>query len=125
MSAKQTRLSDRSAAILKLISEGHTYEQIVSRLPRVTYKDIFGAALEALHICEGASDTRSQRISPIRPAHPDAASDGWTQDDDRELVKLYRKGVDDQTIITLLKRSPDAIRKRLLKLGLTEAERNS
>lgn len=124
MSTKRTRLSDRSAAILKLISEGHTYEQIVSRLPRVTYKDIFGAALEALQICEGAADPRLQRISPIRPAHPEA-SEGWTPDDDRELVKLYRKGVDDQTIVTLLKRSPDAIRKRLLQLGLNEAERNS
>ena len=43
----QNRLSKKSAEILKLISEGHSYSQIVDGQKGVAYPDIFKAAEEA------------------------------------------------------------------------------
>ncbi|MBN1139680.1 MAG: hypothetical protein JXM73_24115 [Anaerolineae bacterium] len=41
-------LSARSVTILKLIAQGHTYDQILALHPELTYPDIFEAAREAL-----------------------------------------------------------------------------
>ena len=43
----------------------------------------------------------------------------WSVDEERQLTKLWREGVTDPEILTVrLKRKPDAIRKKLQRLGL-------
>ena len=49
---EQKLLSEQSAAILELIAAGHSYEQILARLPDLTYPDIFASAREALALLD-------------------------------------------------------------------------
>jgi hypothetical protein len=64
------KLGSKSVAVLDLIARGHTYEQIPTLHPDLTYLDIFGAAREALGLDEQTSITyqrgrsRSARHTP-------------------------------------------------------------
>ena len=112
-------LNDKSRAILEAIAEGHSYEQILSSNPKLTYNDIFRAAAEALESLDqpGKGKTYEQRMTEIRQAYP-RAYDKWSDQEDARLTELFRKGIVVKEIAKTLQRQPSAIRSRLAKLNL-------
>ena len=101
--------------MLKLISEGHSYEQILSLHEDLTYLDIFGAAREALVLGEATPATYQQRLAQVRKVHP-RAHEKWTDEEDEEQERLIRSGRDVGYIAVQLQRQPGAIRSRMRKL---------
>jgi DNA-binding NarL/FixJ family response regulator len=117
MTKTRRNLSAKSAAVLKLISEGHSYEQILSLHKNLTYLDIFGAAREALDLVEATSATSQQRLAHVRKVHP-RAYEKWTDEEDEQLEQLVRSGCPVDDIATQLQRQPSAIRSRMRKRNL-------
>ena len=116
------RLSKKSVAILKLISEGHSYGQIVDGQRGVTYPDVFKAAEEALELNESKSDYEA-RMESIKKRYP-KAYERWTEADDAELVKLNRQGRTKKELAEVFQRQPSAIISRLAKLGCSDPLEN-
>ena len=110
--------SEQAKAILRLISQGHGYAQIIERLPGVTYKDIFMAAGEALEAMEGGG-TRSSYVETIRQTHQRAYKP-WDDEEDAELTALHKEGWTSGEIAEHLGRQTGAISSRIRKLGLNE-----
>ena len=111
----QNRLSKKSAEILKLISEGHSYSQIVDGQKGVTYPDIFKAAEEAVKLNESKSDYWA-RTESIKQKYP-MAYEKWEKDDDVKLEKLNHQGHSLVELAETFQRQPSAIIARLEKLG--------
>jgi hypothetical protein len=114
------RLSEKSATILGLIAEGHSYSQIVDGHPETTYLDIFAAAEEALRLSESPSDYE-ERMRKIKSRYP-RAYERWDRTEDETLGTLHRGGRTVPQIAEKLQRQPSAIRSRLAKLNLVTAE---
>jgi DNA-binding NarL/FixJ family response regulator len=112
-------LSSKSVAVLKLIADGHSYDQILAAYPALTYLDIFGAAQEALIIAGEAGTTRQQRLRRIRAKHP-RAYEKWSEEEDQQLRQLVQAGMKEKDIAAQLQRQLGAIRSRMEKLGLIE-----
>ena len=112
------RLSKKSVAILKLISEGHSYSQIVDGQKGVTYPDVFSAAEEALELNESKSDYE-ERMESIKKRYP-KAYERWTEKDDANLIKMYRQGKTRKEMAGIFQRQPSAIVSRLSKLDCTD-----
>ena len=110
------RLSDKAAAILGLIADGHSYAQIVDGHPDITYRDIFAAAEEALRLHESPSD-HAARLAQIKARHPRAYAP-WTENEDHSLIEMHRQGKTIADIAGRFQRQPSAIRNRLGKLGV-------
>jgi hypothetical protein len=112
-------LNGKSRAILELIAEGHSYDQILQKTPNLKYLDIFQAAAEALEVVEQfkSGSSYEQRMAEIRQAHP-RAYDKWSNEEDATLKKLFQSGSNAKAIADQLKRQPSAIRSRLAKFGL-------
>ena len=58
--------------MLEHIANGYSYEQILSRLPNLTYSDIFSAAREALDVISKARQSNVERLASIKEKHPRA-----------------------------------------------------
>jgi hypothetical protein len=125
---EQKRLGEQSAAILALIVAGHSYEQILIRLPDLTYLDIFASASAALDLLDPSSSPESgpteepSLIERAREEHK-RAYERWTADEDAQLSRLLSNGVPQRQIARELQRQRSAMRSRIAKLGL-EAERS-
>lgn len=113
------KLSDKSRQILTLISAGHTYEQILALKPDFTYKDIFGAAEEALEIEISSNSSHQDRLADIKRHYPNAY-EPWTPRQDEILTSMHKGGAPVKAIASALKRQPSAISSRTKKLGLNE-----
>jgi DNA-binding CsgD family transcriptional regulator len=118
---KQKRLTEKSALVLGMIAEGHSYSQIVDGNSGLSYLDIFAAAEEALRLCESQSDYHARMVE-IKERYP-RAYERWSEDDDRRLAALFGDGNSAATIGRQLGRQPSAIRSRLAKLNLVSANR--
>src|SRR5688500_8256327 len=59
-------LSERTRAILGLIAEGRSYDQILQQHPELTYFDIFAAAREALELTPAVPSPPS--LEEVQPA---------------------------------------------------------
>ena len=119
MAEREHSLSRRSTEVLRLISQGRTYEQILSIHPEMTYLDIFHAAGEALEALSAPSQGRSayeERLSRVRESHT-RAYDRWTPSEDAELARLAAMGESVEEISARLQRQPSAIRSRMTRLG--------
>jgi hypothetical protein len=112
-------LNDKSRAILELIAEGYSYDQILLKIPNVKYLDIFQAAAEALEVSEQfkSGSSYEQRMAEIRQGHP-RAYEKWSDEEDATLKSLFRAGSTAKETAEKLKRQPSAIRSRLAKFGL-------
>lgn len=122
MAEQEYSLSRRSAEVLRLISQGHTYEQILSIHPEMTYLDIFraaGEALEALETPARESSAYEERLSRVRESHA-RAYDKWTPSEDAELSRLAAMGESAEEIAKRLQRQPSAVRSRMTRLNLSE-----
>jgi hypothetical protein len=62
-------LTPQSAAILRMIANGHSYEQVLSADAKLSYEDIFSAAREALAVAEWATSDNIERLKRIRAVH--------------------------------------------------------
>ncbi len=112
-------LSARATAVLRLISQGRTYEQILSLHPEMTYLDIFTAAQEALEVAEPGPGRTAGRASEVRDPRSQAYGQ-WSAAEDAELAQLLAGGESVESVAARLRRRPDAVRARMIRLNLVE-----
>ena len=112
-------LSARATAVLRLISQGRTYEQILSLHPELTYLDIFSAAQEALEATAPTGGTRTEGGYEVREPRP-RPSEPWSAAEDAELAQLLAGGENVEEVAARLRRRPDAVRARMIRLNLVE-----
>lgn len=111
-------LSARTVAVMELIADGHTYEQILRTYPDFTYHDIFAAAREVLDAGAGPTPYAA-RFQQIRYRYP-RAYERWTDEEDARLRQLIKDGLTVARIATQLQRQRSAIRSRIVRLGLAD-----
>jgi hypothetical protein len=119
MARRDGKLSSEAARVLRLIARGHSYEQVLTLEPTLTYRDIFGAAEEALALC--SVDKKRSRISEHqRNVRHDylRAYEIWTVREDEQLTRMVGAGQSVEAIAAQLQRQPTAITSRMVKLGL-------
>jgi len=114
---EQKLLSEQSAAILELIAAGHSYEQILARLPDLTYPDIFASAREALDLLTSQGPKPLDFVERARQEHKRAYAK-WSPDEDARLERLLQAGMPPVEIAQQLQRQKGAITSRIVKLGL-------
>ena len=119
MTQGSEKLSSTSVAVLELISEGRTYEQVLALNPELTYLDIFRAAREALEVAGEVPSAYEERLARIREVYP-RAYERWTDEEDAKLAQLVQSGRSVEEIAGQLQRQPSAIRSRVLKRNLAE-----
>ncbi len=119
MAGENKDLSARSVEVLRLISEGRNYEQILSLHPKLSYLDIFAAAREALEVAARAGEDQTKRMSEVRETHP-RAYEKWSTEEDMELTRLVAGGEGVEEISAHLRRHPSAVRARMMRLNLVE-----
>ncbi len=109
---------ESSRAILFLLYEGHTHEEILALHPTLTRDDIARAAGEGLAALETAAgmrvETRAERIARMRVTHPNAFMP-WTAEEDALLLVMAGEGRTLRQIAAELGRHTGAIRARLAK----------
>lgn len=109
-------LSQRARAIMQMIADGHSYEQILAAYPHFTYRDIFDSAAEVL---KAADRVPSDRMQVLKKRHR-RAYEAWTDDEEQQLRKLIADGHTVARIAGRLERNRGAIRSRIVRLGLVE-----
>ena len=114
--AAAKQLSKKSALVLSLIAEGHSYAQIVDSHSGISYRDIFNAAEEALKMYETPTSYQA-RLAKLKERYP-KAYERWTEEDESDLAKAYNSGIKIANLTKMFQRQPSAIRSRLSKLGL-------
>ena len=108
--------------MLRLISQGRSYEQILSLRPEMTYLDIFSAAKEALEATAPTTGGDPAKIGyEVREAPtPPRAHGQWSAAEDAELAQLLAGGEGVEAVAARLRRRPDAVRARMIRLNLVE-----
>jgi uncharacterized protein (DUF433 family) len=124
----------KAADILRLISEGFAYDQILRSLPGLFMGDIMAVADLARQVLEALEDEHGRvelhykinflftgskpvLLENLRKEHPRAYTP-WTDREDNNLVAAYKSGVSLKELVRQHGRQPGAIRARLEKLGL-------
>lgn len=111
-------IDETSRAILYLLYEGHTHEEILALHPTLTRDDIARAAGEGLAALEtqgtAVIETRAERIARLRVTHPNAFMP-WTAEEDDLLLTLKDENRTVRQIAAELGRHTGAIRARLEK----------
>lgn len=106
-------------AVLFLLSEGRTFDEIFDRHPNLTPFDIALAAGDGLRALEseGAArpESREERIARVRVTHPRAFT-AWDEEEDARLVLRWREGTRLVDLSRATGRPPGAVRMRLEKL---------
>jgi hypothetical protein len=113
---------ETSRAILYLLYEGHTHEEILALHPTLTMDDVARAAGEGLAALETAAEsaaaprpeTRAERIARMRVTHPNAFAP-WSPEEDALLVAMAGEGRTVRQIAAELGRHSGAIRARMEK----------
>ena len=105
--------------MLRLISQGRTYEQILSLHPEMTYLDIFAAAQEALEAAGPRAGRTTETASELRDPRPRTYGQ-WSAAEDAELAQLLAGGESVESVAARLRRRPDAVRARMIRLNLVE-----
>lgn len=103
-----SKLSPKSFAVLSLVADGHSYDQIVESHPELTYLDVFRAAREVLELNESGSD-HSERLATIKAEYP-RAYQTWDSGEDSQLRDLHSKGRAISDLASHFQRQPSAIR---------------
>lgn len=106
--------TDTSRAILAMLSEGLSTQQILRQNAPLTPLDIQSAAAEALAMLE-AGESRAQRVARVRRVHP-RAFEPWSDEDDADLAENFRAGARVADLARATGRPPGAVRMRLEKL---------
>ena len=124
----------KAADILRMISEGFAYDQILRSLPGLFMGDIMAVADLARQVIESLEDehgrvelhykinflfTNSKPVllENLRKEHPRAYTP-WTDREDNNLMAAYKSGVSLKDLVRQHGRQPGAIRARLERLGI-------
>lgn len=111
---------ETSRAILYLLYEGRTFDEIFQLHPDLTVLDVSRAAGEGLRALEEEAklrvETREERIARVRLRHP-RAFEPWTEAEDARLVTRWRsREVKLAELARALGRPAGAVRMRLEKV---------
>jgi len=111
---------ETSRAILYLLYEGRTFDEIFQLHPNLTVLDVSRAAGEGLRALEEEAkqrvETREERIARVRQRHPRAFLP-WSEDEDARLVTRWRsREVRLAELARAMGRPSGALRMRLEKL---------
>lgn len=109
-------MNDVARAILYLLGEGHSVEDILRQRPDLTKQDVQDAARAALRIVE-QGESREDRVARVRRQHRNAF-EPWTDLEDKLVVDEFRRGSPIAAMARTFGRPPGAIRMRLQKLGI-------
>jgi len=109
-------LSRQSERILRLIADGRTFAQILRSEPGLKPVDISDAAAEVLQVFGPVLEPRT-RLEEVRREVPRVYA-RWSENEDRLLTELHRRGVLPKNIAVKLQRSELGVKARLVKMGL-------
>ncbi|MCG2767235.1 MAG: hypothetical protein L6435_02480 [Anaerolineae bacterium] len=121
MGGRREGLSPTSLAVLQMLAEGHSYEQVLIVHPDMTYSDIFAAAREALEVASAEASDYHERLSDIRREHP-RAYEKWSTEEEQRLEQMVAAGQSTRDIASDLGRQPSAIQSRIKRLGLASTQ---
>ena len=122
------------AQVLKLISEGYPYDQVLKAHPGLTMGDIMASADLARQVIEELQDEQGEveigygisfvfargklvALDKLREKHP-RAYQPWTPREDNQLAEMHKRGLSLDAMSTQLGRQPGAVRIRLERLEL-------
>ncbi|MCX6835091.1 MAG: DUF433 domain-containing protein [candidate division Zixibacteria bacterium] len=120
--------------VLRLISEGYAYDQILRAYPKLNMGDIMAAADLARQVVEAMTDEHDEieihhsisfvfskgkiiALEKLREEFPRAYLD-WSDREDQALADMFHKGAKINDIAKRHQRQPGAIHVRLVRLGL-------
>ena len=111
---------ETSRAILYLLYEGRTFDEIFQLHPHLTVLDVSRAAGEGLRALEEEAEvrveTRAERIARVRQTHP-RAFEPWTETEDARLVTRWKsREVTLAALARAMERPSGAVRMRLEKV---------
>lgn len=110
---------ETSRAILYLLYEGRTFEEIFELHPNLTVLDVSRACGEGLRALEEEAtvrvETREERIARVRKTHPRAFLP-WDEEEDVRLALRWREGASIAELCRALERPRGAVTMRLEKL---------
>jgi DNA-binding NarL/FixJ family response regulator len=126
----------RVTDVMEMIARGYSYECIMKEYPDLTMSEIMASArtaAELLSKCVTVDDPikidseikiiahngKLQTLTELRKKYP-RAYEKWTEDEEKQVVSLYRSGKRIGEIAELLQRQRGAIRGRLEKLDEIE-----
>ena len=126
------------AHVLRLISEGYAYDQILRANPKLNMGDIMGAADLARQVIEALTDEHDEveihhsisfafskgkiiALEKLREEFPRAYVE-WSDREDQALADMFHKGAKMNDIAKRHQRQPGAIHVRLVRLGLIKKE---
>lgn len=112
-------LSDQQTRVVQLIAAGHSYDQILSATPGLSYLDIFDAAQTALDQLA----TPAYSVKEVRKELPNAYSP-WAGEEEAELERRALAGESTEEIAIGLGRSVGAVRSRTVRIFLDRATRD-
>lgn len=114
-------VDETSRAILYLLYEGRTFDEIFRLHPNLTVLDVSRAAGEGLRALEEEArtrvETRAERIARVRERHP-RAFEPWSEEEDARLALRFGEGASVAELTRALGRPRGALTMRLEKLGL-------
>lgn len=134
------KTSVRVTDILQMIARGCSYDSILARYENLSFTDIMAAAqfakdmIQQFVVPDGiiniegeikitAKNGRIINISKIRENFP-RAYEPWKENEDNQLVSLFKAGTRVEQIAKVLRRQTGAITSRLKKLGIDLPEGN-
>ena len=114
------QLSEKSVLILQLLAEGRSHGQIVDTHAEITFLDICNAAQEALAL-NASQSSHQDRLAAVKQRHP-RAYEPWSSDEETKLSAMVGEALTAAEMAAQLGRQPSAIRSRLARMGLLEAD---
>jgi len=122
--------------VLRLVSEGYSYDQILKANPKLIMGDIMATADLARQVIESLQDEHGNidigyeisfvfakgkflSLDKLRKQYPRAYIE-WTDREDNSLAEMFKKGAKIDDIARQHQRQPGAIRARLVKLNLMQ-----
>ena len=116
---------ETSRAILYLLYEGRTFDEIFQMHANLTVLDVSRAAGEGLRALEEEAtarpETRDERIARIRLRHARAFLP-WSEEEDARLALRWHEGVSVAELCRILERPRGAITMRLDKITAKPAK---
>lgn len=118
-------LTNEAAIVVKMIAANCDSARAVAADPNISRKDLVEAVILALRMKRrmAPSGVYAQRLAAIRAECP-RAYEKWTFDEDEQLRSIHASGMPVEEIAEHLHRQVSAIRCRLMKLSIVDADPN-
>ena len=114
-------LRAKTVKVRERIARGHSYDQIISAHPTMTYRDIFDAAAEVLaaEVRLAGGRQSDNHMAELKSRHR-RAYEPWTPEEEERLSRLIDAGETVAQIAGRLERNDGAIQARIVHLGLED-----